>query len=104
MAIEECPKFPVSWTEGDELPEILGVLEDVDITGYTITLTLQRPTDVLTKTAVITDATSGGFKFTWDNTDLVAGVNQLAVIQFANALGEKLTPDRFLIDVLELPA
>ena len=108
MAINDCPTYPVVWTEGDRLPEIDGTLEGVDITGYTITMRLQRPDTaapiVLTKTATIVDAAAGQFRFSWLSTDLVAGQNQLTVIQIANASGLPLTPQRFLIDVLELPA
>lgn len=108
MSIEDCPTYPITWTEGDQLPEIGGVLEDTDITGWTITLTLERPDSavpaVLTKTATIVDAVNGQFNIAWDATDLVAGVNQLAVLRFENAGGLKLTPQRFRIDVLEVPA
>ncbi len=104
MATDECPKYPVVWYAGDELPTISGVFKDVDITGWTIELHLERPTTVLVKAASIVDAAQGQFLISWASTDLVAGKNQLAVLRATNASAEPQTPVRFLIDVEALPA
>ncbi len=97
------PTFHVLYTAGDELPELTGILAGIDLTGQTIRLTLQRPTDVITKTAVITAAQQGRFKIEWDATDLVSGLSQLAVLRIENASTEKQTLARFLLDINALP-
>jgi len=107
MTCEACPKFPHIYSEGDQLPELLGVLKGVDITDLTVTLRLDRPepAGLLTKTAQKVDATQGMFKFVWDAGDLVAGIAQEAAITFTDASNRPLTsPKRFVIDVQELPA
>lgn len=107
MTCDSCPKFPHVFSEGDQLPELLGVLKGVDLTNYTVTLRLDRPepAGVLVKIAQMVDAAQGMFKFVWDSTDLVAGIAQEASITFTDASNRPLTgPKRFVLDVLELPA
>ncbi len=103
MSISKCPVYPVTWTEGDQLPGILGVLKDVDITGWTIQLKLDRSAtiaaDTLTKTATIVDGPNGQFSFAWAAGDLLAGVGQLTTVTFTNTLTEPQTPARFLVNV-----
>lgn len=107
MTCEACPKFPHIFSEGDQLPELLGVLKGVDITDLTITLRLDRPDPaaVLVKVAQKVDAPQGMFKFVWDAADLIAGIGQQAAITITDASNRPLTsPQRFILDVLELPA
>lgn len=107
MTCDSCPTFPHIFSEGDQLPELLGVLKGVDITNLTVTLRMDRPAPdaVLVKTAQKVDAAQGMFKFVWDPTDLVAGIAQEVTITFTDASNRPLTgPKRFVIDVLELPA
>jgi hypothetical protein len=90
-----------TFTAGDQLPEIVGQLKGINLTGYTITLHVQRPapSTVLIKTATVLDAALGKFKFTWGSGDLVEGSNQLCEIQFVTG-GKPLTSKKFLIDVV----
>jgi len=107
MTCNPCPKFPHIYSEGDQLPELLCVLKGVDLTNYTVTLRLDRPTPstVLVKVAQFVDAAQGMFKFVWDAGDLVAGIAQEATITFTDASNRPLTaPKRFVLDVQELPA
>ena len=106
MACDPCPTFPHVFSEGDQLPELLGVLKGVDITNLVITLRLDRPdpSSVLVKIGQHVDDAQGMFKFVWGTTDLVAGIAQEATITFTDASSRPLTsPQRFVIDVQELP-
>ena len=100
------PTFHVIFTEGDQLPELSGVLAGIDLTGQTIRLTLERPSPstVLTKTAILTSPSQGKFKIEWDPTDLVFGLGQLAVLRLENAATQTQTLARFILDINELPA
>jgi hypothetical protein len=98
-----CPIFPHEWTEGDQLPELIGVLEDIDLTNLTVTLDIERPTTTLTKTAAILEAAQGKFKFSWDDTDLVAGVGQVATLFVEDASNRMTTIAKFIINVLKDP-
>lgn len=87
------------WTAGDLLPEITCALNGVNITGYTITLHIARPTTVLVKTATIIDAPTGLFKFAWSSGDLVAGALQLCEIEIVDGSSRPLTSQKFTINV-----
>ena len=91
-----------TFTEGDQLPEIVGVYKGVDLTGYTVTLHIARPdpAGVLVKIATLIDPTLGKLKFTWSVGDLVKGSQQLCEIQFTNTMGKPLTSKKFMIDVV----
>ena len=96
--------FPHRFTAGDRLPEITGEYEDsagnaIDITNFTITLQVDRPTTLLTVTATITDAVNGLFKFEWTADDLVEGNNQLATVKIVNVAGLPVTSEKFYLDV-----
>ena len=104
MSAEDHPVFPHTWSVGDILPAIAGVLKGVDITGWTVELHVDRPTTVLVKAATIVDAAQGQFSVDWIATDLVAGRRQLAVWRMTNASAEPQTPARMFINVEELPA
>lgn len=93
-----CVVLPFQWTEGDTLPQLPLVVPDEDITGWTITLQLRRPSDVIEKTATITDGPTGQFVFSWAATDLVAGQRQLATVRLVNLAGDVETL-RFFINV-----
>lgn len=94
------PTFPVTFTENDTQPDLTGVLASTDITGYTITLHLERPgTTVLTKTATITDGPNGAFSVSWSAGDLVTGCGQKCEIQFVDTGGGIVTSQKFLLDV-----
>jgi len=106
VTCESCPRFPHVFSEGDQLPELLGVLKGVDLSNHTVTLRLDRPdpSGLLVKIGQMVDASQGMFKFVWDATDLVAGIAQEAAITFTDASNRPLTsPQRFVIDVQELP-
>lgn len=100
------PTHPYVYTEGDRRPVLQGLVgttaTPVDITGYTITLKLKRPTgsSLLTKVAVITVAASGLFEIRWAAGDLVEGLGQLGEIEIDDGSGE-IETKRFLLDVTE---
>ena len=98
------PTHPYTYTEDDQRPALQGLLgtttAPVDITGYTITLKLKRPTSLLTKVAVLTTPVSGLFEFQWDAGDLVEGLGQMAEIEIDDGSGE-IETQRFLLDVTE---
>ena len=106
MPSATLPTHPFVYTEGDRKPVLQGLVgttaAPVDITGYTITLKLKRPTgsSLLTKVAVITVALSGLFEIRWSVGDLVEGLGQLAEIEINDGTGEVETK-RFLLDVTE---
>lgn len=82
------------------MPEMV-VSDDncTDLTGYTITLHIDRPSGVLVKTAVPLEINQGRFKFTWELGDLEEGLGQLAEIQVVTPGGLPQTSPKFLIDV-----
>lgn len=98
-------KYPHTFTEGDRLPEILGTLDGVDLTGYVVEFDLVQPdgTVVEKSTATtgvqITDAANGQFKITWDATDLVVGKTQACQVRFIDSGGLPLTSQDFTITV-----
>ena len=98
-------RYPHTFTEGDRLPEILGTLEGVDLTGYTVEFDLVQPdgTVVQKSTATsgvqLTDAANGQFKITWDTGDLVTGKLQPAQVRFIDSGGLPLTSQDFTITV-----
>jgi len=96
---DECPILKVLFSEGDQLPTLSGVLKDVDITGFTVRLTLERPNDVLIKSATFPDPTNGVFTFVWETTDLIEGFGQLATLQIINTLGEPSTNAKFRLNI-----
>jgi len=99
MSVCDLPTFPVTYTAGDTGPAIAGTLTDTDISSYTITLHMERPTGVLTKTATIVDGPQGKFSVAWAAGDLVAGTGQITEIQFVDGVGEIVTSKKFRIDV-----
>lgn len=109
MTCATCTQdFPHVFTEGDQLPEIVGTLASTDLTGYTIEFDLTRPDDTVVEKdsagaggVVITDAPNGQFKITWDAADLVVGKKQTAQIRFIDGTGKPLTSQDFYIDVKE---
>jgi len=99
----ELPRLVVPWTKGDVLPQIAGCIEGFDLTGYTLKLTVARPTTALEIEATIDAPTTGAFRFIWGTDDLVVGVGQEALIRLYNSDDESLTIARFVIDVGEVP-
>ena len=99
METTTYPVFADEFTVGDLLPEIGGEFP-FDITGYTLTLHVERPKPhtVLRKTAIIDDAAKGLFHFAWSVGDLVAGLNQLCEIQYVDPSGKPLSK-KFYINV-----
>jgi len=72
-----------------------------DITGYGVLLRIRKPDDtVLEKTATITDATNGQFKFTWSAADLAAG-QQEAQLVVTDAGGGITKASGFYMHVVE---
>lgn len=98
----EIPTFEVLYTEGDQLPELAGCLQDFDLTGFTVELKLQRPADVLTKNAILTDAVNGAFKFTWEVGDLQAGFGQAGLIRLFDASSKSQSLVKFILNVKQL--
>lgn len=103
-----CPQdFPHVFTEGDRLPEIIGTLAGTDLTGYTVEFDLARSDGSVvekssaTSGVVITDAPNGQFKVTWEATDLVAGLKQIAQVRFIDGSGLPLTSQDFYLGVKE---
>jgi len=91
-----------NYTEGDDLPEITAVLDETDLTGYTVTLHLRKPDDtVATITATDIDFANGCFKFVFTPSDLVEGCGQTAEIQFVTPGGRIQTSPKFVINVAE---
>jgi hypothetical protein len=99
----DCPIFEVLYTDGDELPAMAGVLTDVDLTGHTIKLDLQRPNDVLTKFAALIDAPNGVFQFTWAPGDLQHGIGQIGLIRIIDPGGASQSLARFQLDIRKAP-
>lgn len=105
MGTGQRDHYPVTFTAGDLLPYIVGVVTDsndaaIDITLYTINFRLNRPTGgLLTKSGVLTDPTNGIFEIQWAAGDLVAGTDQEAEIELIDASSRPQT-SRFLIDVV----
>lgn len=98
-------KYPHVFTAGDRLPEILGELVGVDLTGYTIEFDLVQPDGTVVEKSTATtgvtvvDAAAGQFKITWDATDLVVGKNQEAQVRFIDSGGLPLTSQDMTITV-----
>ena len=98
-------KYPHTFTEGDRLPEILGTLEGVDLSGHTVEFDLEQPDGTVvqkstaTSGVVLTDAANGQFKITWESTDLVVGKSQAAQVRFIDSGGLPLTSQDFTITV-----
>lgn len=96
---------PYTWTEGNRLPELVGVLSGVNLTGYEVHFHLERPDGVvLDKTVgnggvVIVDAATGKFKVVWAATDLIEGTGQVADVTFIDTGGLPLTSRKFKINV-----
>ena len=98
-------KYPHVFTAGDRLPEILGTLDGVDLTGYTIEFDLTQPNGAVvekstaTSGVTITDAANGQFTVSWVATDLVVGRDQRAQVRFIDGSGLPMTSQDFLITV-----
>lgn len=106
MPSATIPTHPYTYTEDDQKPVLQGLVgttdTPVDITGYTITLKMKRPTPsaLLTKVAVLTVPASGLFEIQWSAGDLVEGLGQLVEIEIDDGTGE-IETKRFLLDVTE---
>lgn len=101
--MSDCPTMEIAFTDGDRLPEFVGVLKDVDLTGYTIKMNITRPSGVLTKTAIIVDAAQGQYKFTWDVGDLEHGFGQPVLIRAIDSAGKSETIANFKFDIKKDP-
>lgn len=96
--INDPQEFPRRWTEGDTRPVLIGVKRNTNLTGYTITLHMERRTSTLIKSATITDAANGKFQVTWSIGDLLEG-NNLSEIQFIDTGAEITTSRKFILPV-----
>ena len=104
----KIPVHPYRWTAGDRKPRITGAFTGsaglaVDITGYTITAKLRRPSGaplLKTLTTAITNAAGGLWEIQWAVGDLVEGFSQLIEIEIDDGTGE-IETQRLLIDVTE---
>lgn len=96
------------YTEGDTGPGLVLKLTDQagakDLTGYSFTLYLNRNglgTDVISKTGVVNDVTSGQVLFNWVAGDLISSAEEQEVhIEINNGSTISSLP-RFCIKVLE---
>ena len=108
MPSASIPTHPYVWTEGDQRPALQGFVNSngvaVNITGYTITAKLKRPTGssplVLTLSVVLTNAVGGLFEIQWASGDLLEGLGQLLEIELNDGSGG-IETKRLLIDVTE---
>lgn len=101
----DTPILGVPFSSGDRLPNLNGKLNSLsDLSGYTVRLTLQRPSPsvVLVKNVVV--SAGNFFSFTWAAGELVTGERQLAVLQLVDGAGLIQTLGRFLINVDSVPA
>jgi hypothetical protein len=91
---------PITWHEGDTLPEIGFVLPDGELVAdFTLTLRLERPDGTIeTRAAVDLGGSSG--KFTWAPDSLQAGLNQRFEILRVDAALDEFTLGPFALDVL----
>lgn len=67
----------LNFVENDNLPELTSTYTGVNITGYDIELHIKYKPNALTKSAVITSAANGAFKFTFDS-KVVTSVDEAA--------------------------
>lgn len=101
----QAKRYPHVFTAGDRLPNIVGTLEGVDLSGYTIEFDLEQPNFLVvqkstaTSGVTITDAANGVFVISWLATDLVVGRDQPAQVRFIDPGGLPLTSQDFLITV-----
>lgn len=66
---------------GDAGPDLYSELENVDLTGKTISLTVRYELGgTLSLAAVIDDAAAGTFHFVWGATDLVEGSHTMEYV------------------------
>ena len=94
------------YTEGDTGPPLICTYVDatgtaIDVTGYTITLRIDAPGGVVTKTATLSDPTNGVFQFgdPWGASDLVEGYAQVCEIELIDTGAVKITAPKFLLNV-----
>ena len=83
----------IEMVENDTLPELSVTYNDVDLTGYAIELHIKYNSangGTLTKTATVTSAADGEFKFTWAAGDLKPG-RWPAEIEIVDASGKVIT-------------
>jgi len=93
-----------TYTEGDTRPVLSRNYGSgsINITGWTITLTIDRiGVPLLTKTASIDDGPAGDFSFTFGVDDLVAGEGQAAQIRFDDGAGGVFTQKDIQFNVAE---
>jgi hypothetical protein len=93
--------FPTAFTAGDQLPTIQGQLANTNLTGWSVSLYVERPAPnaALVIAGIISDAANGLFYFPWAPTDLVEGNLQRCEIRFTAPDGKTQTASAFTIDV-----
>lgn len=96
------------YREGDTAPALSCEYKDssgsaIDVTGWTIVLTLETPSGNITVNATLTDPTNGLFEFAWTAGQLVSGFNQKASVTLTNLTPKTFSGPRFLIDVRDAP-
>ncbi len=95
VATDTLPEFEFQYLEDDEVTPI-------DITGFTITMKIKRPSPsaLLTKTMTITDAALGKFKVEWTTGDVVAGKQKAHVI-IVDTLSKQITFKGIFFEIAE---
>lgn len=80
---------------GDTGPDLYSELENVDLTGKTISLTVRLEAGgELNKDAVVDDAAAGQFHFVWDATDLVTGRHEMEYVIVDGSSVTRLPSDK----------
>lgn len=100
MAVEVISTY----TADDTLPVLSRNYDsgNTDITGWTITLRIERPGQpVLEKIAAIVDGPAGDFSFTFASGDLVKGDGQVAEIEYEPDTGGNFTEGDLIFNVAE---
>jgi len=80
----------IEYTQYDTRPVISGTYKDqngtaIDITSYTIYLSVDFPNGALTKTGTVTNGTAGQFQFVFGTSDLATTGTFDASIRFENS-------------------
>lgn len=96
-------KLPHEYVEGDTGPDLY-CFDDTgtDLTGYTITMTIQRPGGTarwVTIAATEVDYSLGRWIFSFTSTDLIEGLNQLCTITILDPGLAVFSTENFLLDV-----
>ena len=95
----------INRVEGDTGPDLYTELENTDLTGKTITLSVRLELGgLLSKPAIIDDAASGMFHFEWDTGDLVEGTHRLEYVIVEGATTKRIPTESTLVLIVRSQA